>query len=106
MNEKSTPEAAQPPSAIIEEDSIAEEVQVDQADNDGPPDGGYGWIVVFSVFLINCFLWGVAAASFKLLFLQKAANKTIVIRRISIILHFQRCLSRGDSSRLCFRWRH
>lgn len=26
-----------------------------------PPDGGYGWICVASVFIINAFTWGVTA---------------------------------------------
>ena len=28
---------------------------------DPPPDGGYGWICVASVFIINGFTWGVTA---------------------------------------------
>lgn len=28
---------------------------------DPPPDGGYGWICVGSVFIINGFTWGVSA---------------------------------------------
>ena len=30
-------------------------------DAEDPPDGGYGWICVFAVALINGFSWGVAA---------------------------------------------
>jgi hypothetical protein len=30
---------------------------------DGPPEGGYGWVVVGAVSLINGFTWGVAAVS-------------------------------------------
>lgn len=26
-----------------------------------PPDGGYGWVCVLSVFIINGFSWGVLA---------------------------------------------
>lgn len=66
MNEKPSHEAPQPSNTVIEADAIAEEVQVDQPENDRPPDGGYGWVVVFSVFLINAFLWGVAAVSSRL----------------------------------------
>ena len=28
---------------------------------DPPPDGGYGWVCVASVFIINGFTWGVTA---------------------------------------------
>ena len=28
---------------------------------DPPPDGGYGWVCVASVFIINGFTWGVSA---------------------------------------------
>ena len=31
---------------------------------DPPPDGGYGWICVASVFIINGFTWGVTAVRF------------------------------------------
>jgi hypothetical protein len=30
---------------------------------DEPPEGGYGWVVVGAVSLINGFTWGVAAVS-------------------------------------------
>ncbi|KAF2101861.1 major facilitator superfamily protein [Rhizodiscina lignyota] len=46
----------------IQADDIGEEVQLDQYEVEKPPDGGYGWVVVFSVFLINSFVWGVAAS--------------------------------------------
>ena len=28
---------------------------------DPPPDGGYGWVCVASVFIINGFTWGITA---------------------------------------------
>ena len=31
-----------------------------------PPDGGYGWICVASVFIINGFTWGVTAVRFSI----------------------------------------
>lgn len=36
---------------------------------DPPPDGGYGWVCVASVFINNGFTWGVSAVS-KRLFLS------------------------------------
>ena len=32
---------------------------------DPPPDGGYGWVCVASVFIINGFTWGVSAVRSK-----------------------------------------
>ena len=29
--------------------------------NDEPPDGGYGWVVVYALGQLNGFTWGVAA---------------------------------------------
>lgn len=28
-----------------------------------PPDGGYGWVIVGSCFILNAFTWGVTAVS-------------------------------------------
>lgn len=33
------------------------------AEDDAPPDGGYGWVCVAACFTINCFTWGVVAVS-------------------------------------------
>jgi Ni/Co efflux regulator RcnB len=37
----------------------------DQPDNDLPPapDGGYGWVIVGSCFILNAFTWGVTSVS-------------------------------------------
>jgi hypothetical protein len=32
-------------------------------DADAPPDGGYGWVVVGSCFILNGFTWGVTSVS-------------------------------------------
>lgn len=37
-----------------------------------PPDGGYGWVCVFSCFLINAFSWGVVCVSPSFLLLAVA----------------------------------
>ena len=33
----------------------------DAVSMEGPPDGGYGWVVCFAISLLNGFTWGVAA---------------------------------------------
>lgn len=30
---------------------------------DGPPDGGYGWLCVATSFTVNCFTWGIVSVS-------------------------------------------
>ena len=30
---------------------------------EAPPDGGYGWVCLGAMFMINCFTWGVIAVS-------------------------------------------
>lgn len=35
------------------------------ASSDGPPDGGYGWICVGCVFLINAHTWGINSVKFR-----------------------------------------
>lgn len=33
------------------------------AQEDVPPDGGYGWICVAACFTVNCFTWGTVSVS-------------------------------------------
>lgn len=44
-----------------------QDVELPSTDSDltaePPPDGGYGWVCVASVFIINGFTWGVTAVS-------------------------------------------
>ena len=57
------------------DDEIQDEVVVSlsgdpdetSATTEPPPDGGYGWVCVGSVFIINGFTWGVTAVSFPLM---------------------------------------
>jgi len=42
------------PQSLTEESDTEEE---------GPTNGGYGWICVASCFIVNCFIWGVVAVS-------------------------------------------
>lgn len=38
-----------------------------------PPDGGYGWVCVVSLFLVNFSTWGAVAVSASILF-RKSRN--------------------------------
>lgn len=38
---------------------------IHDGDDKPPPDGGYGWVCVAACFTINCFTWGIVAASQK-----------------------------------------
>ena len=52
------------PEPMIDE---SQGVELPSTDSDStaepPPDGGYGWVCVASVFIINGFTWGVTAVS-------------------------------------------
>lgn len=45
-------------------DNISEH---DSANEEAPPDGGYGWICVAACFTINCFTWGTVSVVLRFL---------------------------------------
>ena len=49
---------------IDEKRAIAMSLNDANLATDPPPDGGYGWVCVASVFIINGFTWGLTAVSF------------------------------------------
>lgn len=49
----------------------AEQAQIpDRKEVEPPPDGGYGWVCVLGVFLVNAHTWGINSVRF-LMFTQQ-----------------------------------
>jgi hypothetical protein len=85
---------------------------------DVPPNGGYGWVNVACVFLINAHTWGVNSVSdvspymtsfiYSVLVLLHLHNPSLissVLRCIPSLLPLQTNILRRISPRLCLRWR-
>lgn len=61
ISEKNQPETESEKIAQIARDP-EETLQTETAE-DVPPDGGYGWVCVACVFLINAHTWGINSVS-------------------------------------------
>ena len=56
VNRNMTPQSGEKEAVASSSDESSNEVVAEP-----PPDGGYGWICVAAVFIINGFTWGVNA---------------------------------------------
>jgi hypothetical protein len=81
------------------EDRPGESEQIandDPKDDDAtPPDGGYGWVCVACILLINCHTWGiigVSTSSMHHLWTYLILLCFQVVLRLSGLLSFAQCL--------------